>query len=360
MARVCTSSRTPALKAQVTARRPMVYEEGPCKVEDRPPHVRAASGLSAFNEYIAVIQDDANWLALIDIDEKVTAVPLPPGPSGARLFSKSRGNRKDKYDLEACITIPGTEGHELIGFSSGSRTGRDWILRVREVPAALRSSSPAKPGLEQIGSAFGAEFLDAQPFYNSMRSNFDFCGAGLNIEGAVTLDDKRILLFQRGNAKRTGDLEPVDATAELSWAALCAHLAAPDRVAPPALSDVRVYELGSLDGVRLTFSDAELLPRGRILFSASAEDEGTGRIAGSVLGVIEADGSALWTELLDEKGQAFQGKIEGLTLDLRNASKVHFVIDDDDEDVPSEMFEAVLSGAFFGRSSSEDQPSGGG
>jgi hypothetical protein len=297
-----------------------------------------------------VIQDDANWIALIDADERVTAVPLPPGPSGARLFSKSRGNKKEKYDLEACITVPASTGHELVGFSSGSRRGREWILRVREARAVAPASAEAPRSSEQIASAFDAEFLEALPFYEAMRSNVEFSGSGLNIEGAITLDQDRILLFQRGNAKPSNGLEPVDATAELSWAALCAHLAAPDSIQPPAVANITHYELGTLDGVRLTFSDAEHLGDGRILFSASAEEESTGRIAGSVLGVIEADGSAHWTELLDEEGKAFGGKIEGLSRDLRDPRKVHFVIDDDDETIPSEIFEAVLSTTFFGSS----------
>ncbi len=102
--------RDSKLEARVTERLAMVYEDGPSDEEDRPPHVRAASGLSAFREYLAVIQDDANWLALIDSEQRVLAVPLPPGPSGARTFSSERGNQDDKYDLEACITVPGEDG----------------------------------------------------------------------------------------------------------------------------------------------------------------------------------------------------------------------------------------------------------
>lgn len=335
MARRITSFIDPALDAHVTGRRPMIYEEGPCAVEDRPAHVRAASGLTAFNEFLAVVQDDANWLALIDTDQRVTAVPLPAGPGGARTFSKSRGNKKDKFDLEACITVPCSDGHELVGFSSGSRKGREWILRVRDVRASPSATS------------FEAEFLEALPFYEAMRSDTDFSGAGLNIEGAVTLDDDRILLFQRGNARARDGLAPVDATAEISWAALCRHLADPDRVEAPRLHNVIAYDLGTLDGVRLTFSDAENLGGGRILFSASAEEKTTGRIAGSILGVLEADGSAHWTELTDEAGEPFRGKIEGLSRDLQDPAKVHFVIDDDDETVPSEIFEATLSRSFF-------------
>ena len=324
----------------------MVYDDGPCDTRDRPPHVRAASGLSAFKEYLAVVQDDANWLALIDARDKVHAVPLPRGPDGARVFSKGRDNKDDKFDLEACITVPGANGHELVGFASGSHPGREWILRVHE------SISFGTPLTQVVSDPNGraelmAEFLDATRFYESLRQNHDFSGAGLNVEGAVAVDDDRIMLFQRGNAPHRNGLEPVDATAEVSWAELCAHLADPERTPAPELGNVSHYDLGKLDGIRLTFSDAELLSNGNILYSASAEDPDSGRIAGSVLGVIRKDGAALWAELTDQDGSDFGGKIEGLSRDLRDPMKVHFVIDDDDETIPSEIFEATLSREFF-------------
>jgi hypothetical protein len=34
-------------------------------------------------------------------------------------------------------------------------------------------------------------------------------------------------------------------------------------------------------------------------------------------------------------------------MDWRDPHKVHFVVDDDDEDAPSKIFEAVLSERFF-------------
>ncbi len=127
-----TARRDPQLEAHVVRRVAMTYDAGPSEPDDRPPHVRAASGLSAFKEYLAVIQDDANWLALIDADGRIHALPLPPGPSGARVFSRDRGNKHEKFDLEACTTVPGEGSHELIGFGSGSHVGREWILRVHE------------------------------------------------------------------------------------------------------------------------------------------------------------------------------------------------------------------------------------
>lgn len=331
------SSEDPLLQARVTGSRPMVYQEGASSEEDRPAHVRAASGLSAFMEYLAVIQDDANWLALIDADENVTAIPLPPSPKGDRLFSKTRGNKDDKYDLEACISVASEEGAELVGFSSGSRQERAWVLRVRD-------SSAGSSG--DIASRLSAEFVDAAAFYQALRDDTGFSGAGLNIEGALTVDDDLIRLFQRGNAAACAGLAPLDATADVSWAALREHLTDPS-VPPPPLCNVRTYDLGLLDGVRLTFSDAEHLGAGRVLYSASAEDPDNGDIMGSVLGVIDADGKARWTKLEDQDGGVFRGKIEGLTTDLKDPRKIHFVIDDDDENAPSSIFEAMLSDAFF-------------
>lgn len=337
----------PALAAHVVSERDMTYNDGPSDEHDRPPHVRAASSLSVFKEYLAVVQDDANWLALIDGDDVVHALPLPPAPaSGSRVFSASRGNKHEKFDLEACVTVPGADGPELIGFGSGSHRGREWILRVHESEHMTARLSERATHAE-LGVDLTAEFLHVERFYEALREQTGFAGAGLNIEGAVVLDDDTIRLFQRGNAPAGNGLEPVDATADISWRALAAHLADPETVDPPVLRNIRRYDLGTLDGVRLTFSDADLLGDGRILYSASAEDRETDTIMGSALGVIEADGRAAWTELVDLDGTRFQGKIEGLSRHARRAEAVHFVIDDDDETVPSKIFEARLSEAFL-------------
>lgn len=320
------AEKEPCWSARVIAAHDMTYADGPSEEDDRPPHVRAASGLSAFREKLAVIQDDANWLALIDAHQQVTALPLPPSESGDRVFSKKRGNRADKYDLEACVTVGSGGKEELVGFSSGSRHEREWVLRVHEDGGELKG-----------------EFTPAPAFYRSMRDNRQFSGKCLNIEGALALDHDRIRLFQRGNAEPGDGGNAIDATADFSWQELCKHLKNPDEQPAPLLGNLRTYELGHLNGVRLTFSDAEHLHGGRVLYSASAEDPESGEIKGSVLGIIEADGRARWTHLFDQDGGLFQGKIEGLTLDLKDPSKVYFVIDDDDEDTPSRIFHAVVS-----------------
>lgn len=341
------ATRDPALEAHITRRIAMRYADGDCEVDDRPPHVRAASGLSTFKEYLAVIQDDANWLALIDADDRVHAVPLPRGPrTGARVFSGTRGTKHEKFDLEACCTLPGSHGPELIGFGSGSHPGREWILRVHE-SESFGATLRERAAHAELGVEVEAEFLQARPFFDALRATPAFAGAGLNIEGAVALGDDTIRLFQRGNAPERDGLAPVDATGDISWRALAAHLKDPARVPPPPVTNIRRYELGRLDDVRLTFSDAEHLGGGRILYSASAEDPESDRIAGSVLGIIEPDGRAHWTEVTDTDGGPFRGKIEGLSRAGREADLIHFVIDDDDETLPSEIFEARISPRFL-------------
>jgi hypothetical protein len=84
-----------------------------------------------------------------------------------------------------------------------------------------------------------------------------------------------------------------------------------------------------------------------MLYSASAEDRESDAIVGSTLGVIEPNGSAHWTEVIDAQGGRFEGKIEGLSLHRRHAHLARFVIDDDDEVLPSVLFEAELSDTFL-------------
>ena len=60
-----------------------------------------------------------------------------------------------------------------------------------------------------------------------------------------------------------------DATAKVSWPALAAHLADPESAAPPALEHVTRYDLGTLDGVRRSFSMPTAWADGRIRYSAA-------------------------------------------------------------------------------------------
>ena len=59
-----------------------------------------------------------------------------------------------------------------------------------------------------------------------------------------------------GNGAARGSRTPLDATCDLSVDALVRHLEAPDHVPTPPLGAIVHWQLGAIDGTRLTFTDA--------------------------------------------------------------------------------------------------------
>lgn len=332
MAERIIARHDPDLAATIVRRTPMYYRDAADPGSERPAFVRAGSSLAQVAGGLAVLQDDANYLALIDRNSvDAVAVELPRGPDGHRVFDTQHAAREHKLDLEACAALPGED--LLVAFGSGSEPSREWVITVD-----WRGDDAPTTTL-----------YEAHRLFDRLRSEQEFAGSELNVEGAVFVDAEHIRLFQRGNGKPRGDLQPVDATADLDWAALMAHLERPEQAAPPAPQNITQYCLGQIDGVRLTFSDAELVGD-TIVFSASAEasddSQHDGRIAGSVLGLIDAHG-ARWTRLVFDEGGTFDAKIEGLTLAADNPYRAFFVTDGDDADTPSELFEAELAGPWY-------------
>jgi len=160
----------------------------------------------------------------------------------------------------------------------------------------------------------------------------------LYTEGAV-ITGGRLRLFQRGNGAPRDHLLPVNATCELDLPALLHFLDHGGE--PPTVQEVGQYDLGSLSGVRLTFTDAAA-EGADILFLAAAEDSPDavrdGPVVGVALGVIRAgSGQARLAKLLDEDGRPFTGKAEGLLPDHRNPRVLYLVLDRDDPALPAEL-----------------------
>ena len=334
-----TARHDPRLKARVIRRTPLYYRDGPDEALERPAYVRAGSSLTEFAGRYAVVQDDARFVALIALkDRRADCLPLPAGPGGHRLHDDSadHGRKDDKLDLEACMTVAEGGGPLLVAFGSGSNPQREHIVTI-----LWRAGAEPEVGLH-----------GAPEFYRALSDAHEFSGSELNVEGAVYLGGDRFRLFQRGNGEPRGGLLPVDATCDLSWPRLRAHLQNPGENPPPEPEGVMQYELGELDGLRLSFSDAEAVAGGTVLYSASAEGGGgaaeDGRIAGSVLGMI-GDGGARWAELTAEDGARFGSKIEGLSADSADPYRVYFVVDDDAAERPSDIFEVELSGPWYER-----------
>jgi hypothetical protein len=332
MPKKITARYDPALKARIVRRMPLLYDDDPDPTVERLPYVRAGSSLACVHEYVAVVQDNANFVALINLTTgRARSLALPASAHGDRIFDHDHANTEQKFDLEACVVIPGDGESLLVTLGSGSQPQRERIVVVRWPD----------------DGAPEARVFDGSAFYATLRSQHDFSGSALNVEGAIYLGGDRVRLFERGNGVPHDGLQPVDATGDLAWSALWAHLHDPVHL-PPQLENIVQYQLGTLDDHRLNFSDADAVDE-VMVYSASAEESATGgkdgAIGGSVLGVIDADG-AWWARITSEDGSAFKGKIEGVSSGRGDPYEVYFVVDDD-KDEPSSLFEVKLSGPWY-------------
>jgi hypothetical protein len=316
--------RDPLLHAVVRRCIPLRYSGGADASVDRPAHVRAGSGLCWIGARLAVIQDDAAFLALVDPrDGSVEAIPLP-AQEGVRLWSDALGNKSFKPDLEACFAL-GEEA--MIAFGSGSTPMRERLLRVSGL------GGDARPA-----------WIPAPELYAALRSATDFSGSEMNIEGAALIGGA-VRLFNRGNGAPRGALTPIDATCDLSLDALLAYL---DGAAPPPQPDrITAYALGSLDGGRLSFTDAAV--RGdTLMFCAAAEASPDtyrdGPVIGSVIGFLGE--RAAWAPVTHPDGTLFAAKVEGIAADPGRVDRLWAVLDRDDPETPSELCELLLSGPW--------------
>jgi hypothetical protein len=327
------------ISARVVRRWPLFYTAGADDLLDRPAHVRAGSGLTSIGGRLAVVQDDASFVAFIEPTSRtVDSIALAACSSGQRQFDDLRGNKHWKLDLETCATIDESDGELLIALGSGSSPRREQILLLTW-PRSGKSDF---------------HLYEAPAFYGLLRSRSEFAGSELNLEGAVYVGGDVLRLFQRGNGEPRDGLQPVNATCDISWPMLRSHL---DEATPvPCPTNVIQYDLGLLDGVRLSFTDAAT-HENCIHFTATAEACPTatedGPVTGSVLGQIGAN-AARWTILLDENGDRLDGKVEGLTFNPAVDNHGWLLIDRDDPLVPTELCEFALSGEWSGWASSRN------
>ena len=321
----------PRLSARVVDRRPLRYADGADPRLDRPAHVRAGSGLAWVPGGIAVVQDDANFLAVVEPGSGLArGITLAAGPDGRRQFDDGRGNKRHKLDLEACVALE-VEGRTLLlAIGSGSLAHRERVLLVE----GWETGAP-RPTIVHVPR-----------LYASLRDAAEFAGSELNVEGAVVVGD-RVRLLGRGNGAPRDGIAAVNATCDVELAALLAHLRDPDGAPPPAIASVVRYDLGVMDGVALGFTDGAPSDD-RLLYAAAAEDSPDavrdGRVAGSAIGVFEA-GGARWAPVSASDGSPFAGKVEGL-LDASQPGRLYAVVDADDPDAPSELCTLALDGPW--------------
>jgi len=291
----------PALGIRVLGSRALRYETRGELGEDRPAHVRAASGLAMIGGRLAVIQDDAAFIAFVAGDE-VSAVPLPRGAGGRRRFEVGIGNKAEKLDLEACVAI----GDELWAFGSGSTPSRDRIAIV----------------------GYDTRIHGAEPLYRRVRDELE---GPCNIEGAACVGNE-LWLFHRGNTSASD----VPAVVRFDRAAVARWIAGDGPVPEPSWSEP--YDLGGYG-----FTDA-VEHEGRVFYLAAAEASPNaiddGAVTGAQLGVIDgasvrATTLALGDAPLKAEGIAFVG-----------ARRAWISIDPDDVEKPAQLYEIELVGPW--------------
>lgn len=285
----------------------------------RAAHISAASGVARRGDFVYVIGDDELAVGVFRLSKEAPGA-LRPVFSG-ELSPDRETRKKDKPDLEALTLLPPFADRpfgSLLGLGSGSNPRRErgfvW-------------------GLAADGSLEGEPIeLDLSPLYEQLRES----AAELNVEGASALGE-RLWLFHRGNTE-----QGLNIVAEVP---LSDFIAAVDRNGQIECEEVRIrgYELGELDGVALTFSDATPLADELVVFTASAEPgsdpHGTdGEIRGSVVGMLDVDGRVERLRTIDRKW-----KVEGVyaSIDARVIDLL-FVCDQDDPDVASPLLSAAM------------------
>jgi hypothetical protein len=282
---------------------------------------------------IAVVQDDANFLAVHDPESRGTrSIALPAGNEGRRQFDDGRGNKQHKLDLEACVSIKHEGDTIFLALGSGSSERREHVMMVRD----WATGSPT------------VSLVELPRLYDALRRATEFAGSELNVEGAVVLANQ-LRLFGRGNGASRGELRAANSTCDLDLSAFLEHLLAPDRTPAPQPQHIVRYELGALAGVALGFTDATPWRDG-VLYSATAEESPDatrdGRVVGSVIGVIDGAGNARWAEITERSGEPFHGKVEGLLVAPDSTDRLFVVADDDDPEAPSSLLVVELRGAW--------------
>ncbi len=306
---------TPA--AVVTSRIRLAWRTDHDRAVAGIPHPRAASGLAsvvrAGVSLLALVQDDAASIALVDPATGLAEAIALPNPDGHR-FDAPFGEKRLKPDLECCVLAPGLGPDRrdvIIAFGSGSTAARERIALVDP-------------------DGHSARLVAAHGLYAALNSSELGRGA-LNIEGAVLAGD-RLWLFQRGNGGAAPGL------AAVSLAALWDHLHGGPA---PVVSDVRHVPLGDCDGVPLGFTDADM-HGDRIWWLGSAESSPNtyddGAVAGSAIGLLDGPSAIL----CNPDGSRFLGKAEGLALVSTTCARV--AVDPDDPELPAELLELTLHG----------------
>jgi len=286
---------------------------------DRPRHLSAASGLVRVGAYLYVIADDEHHLGVFPASGRAPGMLLRVRPG--TLPAKKKERKRVKPDFESLVLLPPFSGYPagaLLALGSGSRPNRrTGALLALDAHGAIRSHARA---------------IGLEPWYVVLAREF----RTVNIEGAF-IAGTHLSLLQRGNK---GDAR--NARIRIALAPVLRAIAAGDPMPRPALSDIVEFNLGTIAGVPLCFTDGAALPGGAFAFTAVAEDSedsyADGGCAGSAIGIASADNRllALWRLEPALKVEGIAARVIG------NAIELAVVTDADDHAIVARLLRCRL------------------
>ena len=285
----------------------------------RPAHLSAASGLVRVGSLLYVIADDELQLGVFPMESADLGhlIRLIEGD----LPDSHAERKKAKPDFEALTRLAPFDRHPhgaLLALGSGGRKPRR-----RAVLVALD---------ERGAQAASVRLIDAAALFDALKSEID----DLNIEGAVVSGD-RLLLMHRGNKSHA-----FSAVIGFSLSAVLRSIACDNFLPKLPILSLRHYDLGTIEGIPLCFTDGAALPGGELVFSAIAEDTSDnysdGPCIASAVGMIGPYGNVQVLSYVDRPC-----KIEGVHAE-RNGSdlRLWLVTDADDATIPATLLTGEL------------------
>lgn len=283
----------------------------------RPAFLSAASGLVCIRDFIYVVADDELDLGVFRASTREPGRLIPIFAGTLPLDAAER--KKQKPDFEALLHLPAFANHmqgALLALGSGSK-------RNRRMGALL--------DLDSNGAVHGApHIVDLSPILAPLNEQF----VALNIEGAIIAGDE-LHLLQRGNKRDA-------ASAIIRFSLSDFFEALRGKRASLVPLSVSAINLGEIDGVPLSFTDAAALPNGGMVFSAVAEDTDNsyddGPCVGAAVGIIDGTGRLRRVEQLNHPH-----KIEGIAARI-DGDAIHLLLvsDADDARTKASLFSATI------------------
>jgi hypothetical protein len=284
----------------------------------RPSYVSAASGLVDLGDWLAVVADDELHLGMFAAHSnapghllRLLEGTLPPGKAE---------RKRQKPDLEVLMRLPDVPGRPrdmLLALGSGSTPERCRGIAV---------------DLDGGGHMHGApDIIDLEPLMAGLGERI----ADLNIEGA-TVQDGEFRLFHRGN-----NSFPDNFVVRLPLPALLDGLDT-GRMARTEPIAIHRLDLGGIEGVPYSVTDAATLPNGRAIVTAVAEDTADAYADGACIGALVAilDRSlavaGIWPLERPYKIEGVSARLEGKSFELM------LVVDADDPEVAASLYAATI------------------